>query len=465
MSTPLVPGEILAGKYRIDRKLGEGGMGVVFAATHLALEKPRAIKLLRAEIAANAEARRRFLREARAASELSSRHVARVFDVDWLPSGEPYFVMEYLEGADLASVLAAHGPLPAAEAALHVRQACDALAEAHARGLVHRDVKLANLFLAKGESGPPLIKVLDFGIVKALEPSPGGATEAGAFLGTLRSSAPEQIECSASVDARADIWALGVALYELVTGAPPFESPSLLKLVALVTECAPMPPSERVAGLPAGFDGVILRCLEKDRERRFATAGELAEALRAFAAEGEGPGVDRLSMPMLPRAEQATVTAPPLVAPAPESAPSPVRPARRSRGAVGVAAVALAAMVIAGVSRAPSCTGGPVAVERSSSALTVASPSSAPEPLPSSPAAVSSSLPPPPSPSVGARPSASPALPRSNPRSRVAITPPLELAAPPALPVGVNEGDAAAPSSTARRDTMKYDVDGNPVPL
>src|SRR5262245_31110636 len=136
MDFPIGPGELLAGKYRIGRMLGEGGMGVVFAATHLTLEEPRAIKLLRPEIATNAEAAQRFLREARETSALLSRHVARVYDVDRLPSGEPYLVMEYLEGADLASILATHGPLPAAEAALYVRQACHALAEAHARGLV-----------------------------------------------------------------------------------------------------------------------------------------------------------------------------------------------------------------------------------------------------------------------------------------------------------------------------------------
>ncbi|MFO0586284.1 MAG: bifunctional serine/threonine-protein kinase/formylglycine-generating enzyme family protein [Polyangiaceae bacterium] len=359
MADALSPGDLVAGKYRIEHKLGEGGMGVVFSATHLSLEQRRAIKVLRADVAVSAEAVQRFLREARAVSTLESRHVVRVHDVDRLPTGEPYFVMEQLDGADLASVLAEHGPLPAGESAGYVRQACDALAEAHQRGLVHRDIKPANLFLAKREDGPPILKVLDFGIAKAIEPAPGPKTVTGAFLGTLQYGAPEQIECSAAVDARADVWALGVVLYELVTGAPPFESRSMTRLIALVTESSPAPPSTHIEGLPAGFDEVVLRCLEKDRERRYASARELGEALLPFADEA-APPPERLVITAATRASQETMSllARPLapaptrpVAPSPAApiAPSPAAPrtlARRRTALLGVAAVALAAVPI-----------------------------------------------------------------------------------------------------------------------
>jgi serine/threonine protein kinase len=455
MDAPIGPGDLLAGKYRIERKLGEGGMGVVFAATHVTLEKPRAIKLLRAEIAADAEAVRRFLREARATSELSSRHVARVHDVDRLPSGEPYLVMEYLDGADLASLLAAHGPLPAAEAARYVLEACDALAEAHARGLVHRDVKPANLFLARREGGPPAIKVLDFGIAKAAAPSAGSATAAGAFLGTLKYSAPEQIECSASVDARADLWALGVVLYELSTGALPFDSPSAVWLIAQITESAPTPPSERVEGLPVGFEAILLRCLEKDRDRRFTSAAELAEALRPFASEGEALAGLRLSIPVTPRLSHRTATAPaPAPAPTPVltsvSVPPIVAPPRRSPVAWSFAAAALGALLIAVSTRAKPST--PVAASPTPSAITRAPVAPPVESLsPSSPSSLTSG--------PAARPPTMALSP--DPRGSTPAAAHSASAAPPRKAHGA--GALALPQSKPVSRASRYDIDGNLV--
>jgi serine/threonine protein kinase len=457
MDAPIGPGDLLAGKYRIERRLGEGGMGVVFKATHVTLEKPRAIKVLHAEIAADAEAVRRFLREARATSELSSRHVACVHDVDRLPSGQPYLVMEYLDGADLASILAAHGPLPAAEAARYVREACDALAEAHARGLVHRDVKPANLFLARREGGLPAIKVLDFGIAKAAAPSAGAATAAGAFLGTLKYAAPEQIECSASVDARADLWALGVVLYELCTGALPFDSPSAVRLIALITESAPTPPSERVEGLPAGLDAILLRCLEKDRERRFASAAELAEALRSFASEGDALAGVRLSIPVTPRSSHPTATAPvltPVSAPAPVltsvSVPPIVAPQRRSPVAWSFAAAALGALVIAVSTRAkPSA---PVAASRAPPSITSA---------PVAPPVASPSASPPPSPALG---SASGASTLALSPDQHGSTPAAAQSASASLPRKAHgAGALSPPQSKPMSRASRYDIDGNLV--
>ncbi len=486
MGVPIGPGTILAGKYRIGAKLGEGGMGVVFAATHLTLEKPRAIKLLRLEIATNPEAAQRFLREARAASELESRHVARVHDVDRLPSGEPYLVMEYLDGADLASVLAAHGALPAAEAALYVRQACDALAEAHARGLVHRDVKPANLFLARREGGPPSIKVLDFGIAKAAEPTPGATTAAGAFLGTLRYCAPEQIECSASVDARADLWALGVVLYELVTGVLPFDSPSTARLIALVTESSPALPSERVEGLPAGFDEIILHCLEKDRERRFASASELAEALHRLLPERDAPTVDRLSITIEPRASRDTVTAPPLPTPTPHLTPppssTPLPPPTplvaalgpgRSLVAWGVAAMVVVTVVIAALPRATWRGVAPIATEPLAVVLTASPVSSAAEPLPSARVPAPSAAPPELSATLGpGKPAAPPALPASAtaaPQSRLRpggtsvakVKPDVPQTPPPQGPS--DSAIVVRPPRKPGDKAMKYDIEGNVV--
>ena len=292
---PIEPGDVIAGKYRVERTLGEGGMGVVLLATHLTLGKPRAIKLLRAEVAASADACRRFLWEAQAASDLESEHVARVFDVDQLPGGQPYIVMEHLVGRDLAAILAAHGPIPAAEAALYARQACEALAEAHAHGIVHRDIKPQNLFLTRRLDGSPSIKVLDFGIAKALTPTPDrpGITAEGAFLGTLQYTSPEQMTCARDVDARTDLWALGVVMYELVTGRVPFDSKSALQMFALVTEAAVPPPSD-FTELPPGFEEVLLRCLAKDRAERPASADALRAMLDPFARAGAS-AVDRLA--------------------------------------------------------------------------------------------------------------------------------------------------------------------------
>src|SRR3954468_11534176 len=164
------PGDSLARKFRIDRIIGAGGMGVVVAAHHLGLDKPVAIKLMRPELRARKDFVRRFVREARAAARLNSRHVAHVYDVGVLDDGAPYIVMEYLDGVDLASWLRQRGPAPVSLAAALVLQACDAIAEAHTAGIIHRDLKPANLLVIAGGDGEPLVKVLDLGICKLLEP-------------------------------------------------------------------------------------------------------------------------------------------------------------------------------------------------------------------------------------------------------------------------------------------------------
>ncbi|WP_437613727.1 serine/threonine-protein kinase [Sorangium sp. So ce834] len=226
-------GQIIRGKYRLERVLGTGGMGVVIAARHLRLEEPVAIKLLHSWLAQRPDAIERFLREARAASRLTSDHVVRVFDVDLLESGAPFIVMEYLEDMDLRALLGERGPLPIGEAVSYVLDTCEAISEAHALGIVHRDLKPQNLFVARRRDGSVRLKVLDFGISKIV-PTPGATgdgfiTSTDVMLGSPLYMAPEQLGSPRAVDARVDIWALGVVLYQLLTARMPFEGGSFFE--------------------------------------------------------------------------------------------------------------------------------------------------------------------------------------------------------------------------------------------
>ena len=285
------PGDVLAGKYRVERVLGSGGMGYVVAARHLQLDQLVAMKFLRKNGALldETEATGRFLREAKAVVRLKDEHVAKVFDVGTLESGEPYIVMEYLDGCDLSALAKQRGAIPASEAVDYIMQACEALAEAHSLGIVHRDVKLANLFLTKGHAGTPLVKVLDFGISKV---NPFGEadhemTRTASMLGSPRFMSPEQMRDPRSVDARSDIWSLGVVLYRLVSGKPPFEADTLGRLLTMVMHENPDPLS-MVTGpavLPPGFSETVHHCLEKDPDARFMNIAELAYALVPFAVD------------------------------------------------------------------------------------------------------------------------------------------------------------------------------------
>jgi serine/threonine protein kinase len=302
-------GEVLDGKYRVERVLGNGGMGVVVAARHLQLDQLVAIKLVLPETTRNDVLVARFLREARSAAKLRSEHVARVLDVACLADGAPYIVMEYLEGADLAAVLDSEGPLGMAEACDYMLQACHAIAEAHRLGIVHRDLKPENIYRTTRVGGASLIKVLDFGISKVMTSDLGALTQTRAVLGSPAYMAPEQLRSSRRADPRADVWALGVVLYELLTRRCPFEADSLPDLCLKVTREPPRPLDELRDDLPAELVQVIARCLEKDADRRFADAGELADALEPFAAAPPRPWVARTPDPMRQLAE--TMAAPP----------------------------------------------------------------------------------------------------------------------------------------------------------
>jgi serine/threonine-protein kinase len=290
-------GDVLGGKFRVERVLGTGGMGVVLAAFHMQLEQRVALKLLQADAAKQPEVVTRFAREARAAARIQSEHVARVLDVGALESGEPYMVMEYLEGDDLEALLRSKGPLPVVDVVGWVLQACEAIAEAHAMGIVHRDLKPANLYLAERTDGSRTVKVLDFGISKVLEGTVADAslTRTSAVMGSPMYMSPEQLRSARDVDARADIWALGITLYELFCGKGPFSTGTVPEVCAAILKDTPQPPRELRAEVPEGLQAVVLRCLEKDVARRYANTAELALALLSYGPPGSEVSIERIS--------------------------------------------------------------------------------------------------------------------------------------------------------------------------
>jgi serine/threonine-protein kinase len=292
------PGDVLAGKYRIERVLGIGGMGVVVAATHLQLDEKVAIKFLLPAMLRNKEVVGRFAREARAAVKIKSEHVARVSDVGALENGAPFMVMEFLEGGDLAEWIERQGPLPIEQAVDFVLQACVGVASAHGIGIVHRDLKPANLFCLRGNDGQFVIKVLDFGISKITE-LPGSqlgmsATKTAAVMGSPLYMSPEQMQSAKDVGAQTDIWALGVVLYELLTGATPFVGESFAEIAIKVATASFAPVRSFRPDVPPSLEGVILKCLEKDKNRRYANVAELALALTDFGTKRSRPSIEKI---------------------------------------------------------------------------------------------------------------------------------------------------------------------------
>ncbi|RYE87502.1 MAG: serine/threonine protein kinase, partial [Myxococcales bacterium] len=315
-------GEVLGGKFRVERVLGQGGMGVVVAATHLVLQKRVALKFLLPEAAGHPEVAERFLREARAASALHSAHVAKVIDVGTLDGGSPYMVMEFLEGHDLEREIQERGVLPVGEAVGHLLQACEALAEAHAAGLVHRDLKPANLFLARQPDGSAMIKVLDFGIAKVTTATGQSLTQTASMMGSPLYMSPEQMTAPRTVDARSDVWALGVTLYEMLTGAWPFEGETVGALSAAILTQAPVGLLQRRPELPGSIEAVIMACLRRDREQRLDSVAALADALAPFAETAEA----RLSVERVARLLHRTGGAPRRSLPGPAAGASPDGP-------------------------------------------------------------------------------------------------------------------------------------------
>ena len=268
------PGSVIAGKYRVERLLGQGGMGIVVAAEHADLRTKVALKFLSEQCAGIAVVVERFLREARACARLRSEHVCRVFDVGRLETGVPFLVMELIDGVDLSRALVEHGPLDPATVATYVIQACDAIAEAHDAGIVHRDLKPANLFLVRRADQRPLIKVLDFGIAKAQDDRDSAITHTETVIGSPSYMAPEQLRSARHADARSDIWSLGVVLAELTSGIKPFEGESTIDLALKI-----MQQPARLSPMAPELQMVIERCLRKDPAERYQSVTELQAAL------------------------------------------------------------------------------------------------------------------------------------------------------------------------------------------
>jgi serine/threonine-protein kinase len=270
------PGTVLLDKYRVDWMLGVGGYGYVLKAQHLELGEAVAIKILRDDREADAQTLGRFEREGRLVAQLKSEHVARVLDVGKLPTGAPYMVMELLEGDDLGKLLES-GPLDVTRAVDYILQACEALAEAHGRGIVHRDIKPGNLFLARLPAKRSIVKVLDFGISKSARHYDKRLTQTQSILGTPAYMAPEQMRDARNVDYRADIWALGAVLFELVEGQLPFDADNFAELVIAVST-TPFRPML----LAPELRPVLEHCLAKNVDDRFHSIAQLATALAPF---------------------------------------------------------------------------------------------------------------------------------------------------------------------------------------
>ncbi len=287
------PGDLLANRYRVERVLGEGGMGVVVAALDERLGQRVAVKILL--LADDPEASARFLQEARSAQRIEHENVVRCLELGALESGVPYMVLELLDGLDLERIRESVGRLPVSVAVDHVLEALEALAAAHALGIVHRDLKPANLFLARRPDGAAAIKVLDFGVAKSSDVGESLAqTSASALLGSPYYMSPEQFQSARTVDRRADLWSMGVILYELIGGVCPFRGENLVDVFAAILTASPVPLLEVRPECPPGLDAVVRRCLARDRAKRHDSASELAAALAPFAGPRGLASVARL---------------------------------------------------------------------------------------------------------------------------------------------------------------------------
>ncbi|HSQ63653.1 MAG TPA: serine/threonine-protein kinase [Polyangiaceae bacterium] len=285
----LSPGTLVLGKYRAERLIGRGGMGVVWLARHLRLDEDVALKFLLPTALAKPDLVTRFEREARALVKLKSPHVARVLDVEVTPSGAPFMVMEYLDGQTLAGLVRGGAALPVELVVDYLLQACEAVAEAHALGIVHRDLKPGNLFLTSGPDGSPVVKVLDFGVSKigALDGTSSDVeTKPDAIVGSPPYMSPEQLRSSKDVDPRSDVWSLGVCLFELTTGRMPFAAQNLHEhYTKLMLEPAPLPSQVRT-DLPPELDSIVEKCLRREPAARYASVAELARDLAKLAPDG-----------------------------------------------------------------------------------------------------------------------------------------------------------------------------------
>ena len=324
-ATTVEIGSVLGGKLKVIRRIGAGGMGSVYEVEHTLTKHRRALKLLSDELSIIPSIVTRFLREASAAGHIGNPHVVETFDAGVLDTGEPYIVMELLEGQTLADYIEQRGALTVAETCDLLMQACDGISAAHAAGIIHRDLKPENLFLLKGPK--PFVKILDFGISK-FDPELTGAfgmTQDGAAMGTPYYMPPEQARGERTLDAQADVYALGVVLYECLCGQKPFVAETLPHLAILISEGRYEAASLRRPGLGAQCDSVIAHAMVADRGQRYKSAAELKAALEALrgGAPLELPGT-------LPFAGTIPVAFP--TPPAAGAGPTPAPATQQSRG-------------------------------------------------------------------------------------------------------------------------------------
>jgi serine/threonine-protein kinase len=421
--SPVREGDVIAGKYKVEKVLGIGGMGVVVAATHVDLRQKVALKFLLPAAATSSELVERFLREARASVRLKGKHVAQVLDVGRLDNGCPYLVMEYLDGHDLSfAIKDAAGPMPVESVATYILHACEGLAEAHALGIVHRDLKPGNLFLTKTLGGHPMVKVLDFGISKTLDPinvedQISSLTKTEMLLGSPLYMSPEQLRSSKNVDSRADVWAIGAIAYEMLTSKVPFEADSLLELCWKVAQENARPILEVRPDMPEPLAKAVMRCLEKDVSLRWSDVGALAVAVEPFAAERERGSAAR-AVDVLKTSTRRTNPNPPEALPTPQEIPkqqvvvaapssskqdgeawgttqregvSPLARAIRRRNMM-IVGVGVGALTLAAIGFAASRSGGAPATTTNASGNTTAS-VSATASTPATPSVTASSMP------------------------------------------------------------------------
>jgi serine/threonine-protein kinase len=402
-------GDVIAGKYRVERLIGMGGMGAVVAARHLELDERVAIKMLLPHLPATGEPAARFLREAKAAIRIKNEHVVRVLDVGRTDTGSPYIVMEYLDGQDLGQLLERQGPLPVEDTVDYVMQACEAIAAAHALGIVHRDLKPANLFLAASSDGTAFVKVLDFGISKLAESAASqapGLTSTATVMGTPCFMSPEQLRSTRDVDARADIWSMGAILHALMTGTPPYDGESNADVSAKIIRDAPTPLRTLRPEVPADLEAIVLRCLEKDPARRFEDVASLADALSRVtprdSSKASAVRVARIAAAVAPTVLSVPPHAAQPFTPGLGATPGPTRTAsawgdtrreeKRGRRIAGMVAAAgiVAGAIVFGVLRwqsTPAAAVAPVPPAMSAAATQVPAATTAPETQATAPAA------------------------------------------------------------------------------
>jgi serine/threonine-protein kinase len=327
--------DIIAGKYRVERVIGRGGMGIVVAAWHLELDQRVALKFLMPELVERGESAERFRREARAAARIKSEHVVRVLDVGNWEGNAPYMVMEYLDGRDLSAELRERGRLTTRECVDYVLQAIEAVAEAHALGIVHRDLKPENLFLSRRADGSRTVKVLDFGISKTImlgSSDEQSLTRTANIMGSPFYMSPEQMRTPRNVDARSDIWAIGAILYDLLAGRPPYVAETIPQLCTMLLENDPDPIRSMRSDVTEDLEQVIMKCLAKRTQDRWSSVSELANALAPFASRSSRVHVERASRVL---GTTASVTAPESFMQPSSDPPPPVPEPRPGLGALG----------------------------------------------------------------------------------------------------------------------------------